>query len=94
METQMPRRLSKPSMKDPADSDFHRSDNKRGAKVTQHPKDDLRDPGDLEGDMPHDRGVMQGDEYVGAREDMIGEIGSDKKAWRKGHTQNSRPRGA
>jgi hypothetical protein len=36
--------------------------------------------------------VMHGDEHVGAREDMIDEIGEDKEAWKKGRTQNTPPR--
>jgi hypothetical protein len=99
MEADLPRRPSEPSMNDPADREIHRREGrdpypepKRGAKDARLPEDDLKDPGDADDDMPHDRGVMRGDEHVGAREDMIDEIGKDKEAWKKGRTQNAPPR--
>lgn len=93
----MPTRPSHPSMNDPADREVHRREGRKpypeprhGAKKATRPEDDLTDPAQ-EGEGPHDRGVMHGDEHVGAREDMIGEIGKDKAAWKKGRTQNLRP---
>jgi hypothetical protein len=81
-------------MNDPADTDVHRPggrdpypEPKRGTKGACRPEDDLDDPAGG-GEGPHDRGVMHGDEHVGAREDMIDKVGKDKKAWKKGRTQN------
>jgi hypothetical protein len=95
----MPRRRSEPSMDDPADREIHRAEGRdpypaptRGTKGADPPEDDLIDPGDKDERMPHDRGVMEDDEHVGAREDMIDEIGKDKEAWKKGRTQNPPPR--
>jgi hypothetical protein len=81
-------------MNDPADRDIHRPEGrdpypepKRGTKAAEDPENELEDPAD-EGEGPHDRGVTHGDEHVGAREDMIDEVGKDKDAWKKGRTQN------
>jgi hypothetical protein len=86
-------------MNDPADEEIHRPEGRdpypvprRGTRDARRPEDDLEDPSD-EGDGPHDRGVIRGDEHVGAREDMIDTVGGNKEAWRKGRTQNLPPRG-
>ena len=98
MEAALPTRPSEPSMNDPADREIHRREGRdpypeprRGAKDARQPENDLDDPAE-EGKGPHDRGAMHGDEHVGAREDMIDEVGDDKKAWKKGRTQNLPPK--
>lgn len=94
MEASLPGRPSEPGMNDPADRDIHRPEGrdpypepKRGTKAAEDPENELEDPAD-EGEGPHDRGVTHGDEHVGAREDMIDEVGKDKDACKKGRTQN------
>ncbi len=94
----MPKRPSEPAMADPMDKDIHRSEGRdpypeprQGARTKRQAGDDMLDPGDIDSDMPHDRGVVRGDEHVGAREDMIEQVGEDREAWKKGRTQNVPP---
>jgi hypothetical protein len=84
-------------MNDPADREIHRPqgrdpypESRHGAEDASRPEDDLDDPAD-KSEGPHDRGVTRGDEHIGAREDMIDEIGKDKETWKKGRTQNLPP---
>jgi hypothetical protein len=72
-----------PAMTDPADKSVH-----HGKKRKPNPSDDLADPAETDPDAPHDRGVVRDQDFEGAREDMIEQIGEDKDAWRKGRTQN------
>jgi hypothetical protein len=97
MEARLPGRPSEPAMNDPSDKEIHRPEGRdpypepvRGTKDARRSEGDLNDPAE-EGGGPHDRGVMRGDEHIGAREDMIDEVGKDKEAWRKGRTQNPPP---
>jgi hypothetical protein len=89
-------------MDDPADRDVHSPEGRdpypeprRGVKAVEQPEDesgdDLDDPGEADPDMPHNRGVVRGDEHVGAREDIIEHVSDEKEAWKKGRTQNLPP---
>jgi hypothetical protein len=84
-------------MNDPADREVHRPEGRdpypepRGVKTGRQTGDDMADPGDANSDMPHDRGVVHGDEHVGAREDIIDQVSDEREAWKKGRTQNVPP---
>lgn len=94
----MPKRSSEPAMQDPADREVHRREGRdpypeprHGAEAKRRAGDDMEDPGDADSDMPHDRGVVEGDEHVGAREDMIDHVSDERREWKKGRTQNLPP---
>jgi hypothetical protein len=72
-----------PAMVDSADKSVH-----RGRKTKPNPSDDLEDPAESDPQAPHDRGMARDQNFEGAREDMIEQIGEGKDAWRKGRTQN------
>jgi hypothetical protein len=93
------KRRSEPGMRDPTDKELHKREGRdpyptpqKGARDAEEPQYDLADPADTDPDAPHDRGVMENDEYLSARDQMDKEIGKDKDAWRKGKTQNPPPR--
>lgn len=94
----MPKRPPKPAMDDPADREIHHGEGRdpypepsQGVTKKDRAGDDLKDPGKSAADRPHDRGVVRGDEHVGAREDMIDHVSDRKEAWKKGRTQNLPP---
>ena len=96
----MPRQ-SEPDMRDKADKDIHTREGRdpypsprKGVAKADRPEDDTADPADLDPAAPHDRGVVENDKWRDGIDDAARQLAEsgEKRAWKKGLTQNDPPR--
>ena len=94
-------RQAEPGMRDPDDKDIHKPegrdpypDSPKGVRTVGQPSDDTVDPATRDPQAPHDRGSVQDGEWRSGTEDAEAQLADEgeKKAWKKGLTQNAPPR--
>ena len=92
-------RPSEPDMRNSSDKEIHTREGRdpypsprKGTEEASRSGDDTIDPGDLDAEAPHDRGSVENDEWHSGIEDAEAQVKDEKRAWKKGLTQNDPPR--